>query len=227
LGESVAPYCTLGFVTGVVPMEDSSVLTSDSADARGYRGLAAWLRDAEAKWNEHSNKAADGSPRVTLAQSLNHLQKLTAQALRAPIRVLYTKAGTRLSACWLEDDDVIIDHKAYWSAAHSLEEAAFVTAVLNTSIVLDRVKDLQPVGQRDPRDFDNLVWTLPIPEFDANDAVHTDLAAAALHAAEVAARVELPDNAHFTTKRRLVREALEAEGVAETIERLVDALLPL
>ena len=53
-----------------------------------------------------------------------------------------------------------------------------------------------------------------------------DLAAAALHAAEVAARVELPDAAHFTAQRRLIRQALVADGVAETIERLVDALLP-
>jgi hypothetical protein len=63
--------------------------------------------------------------------------------------------------------------------------------------------------------------------FDAADAVHSDLAAAALHAAEVAARVEQSESAHFTAKRRLIRRALEADGVAETIERLVDALLPL
>lgn len=99
--------------------------------------------------------------------------------------------------------------------------------MLNTAVVLDRVKDLQPVGQRDPRDFDNLVWTLPIPEFDVGDAVHADLAAAALHAADVAACVELPEDAHFTTKRRLIRRTLEGDGVAGTIERLVDALLPL
>jgi SAM-dependent methyltransferase len=227
LGESIAPYRLLDLATGVVPMEDGAILDSAGADARGHRGLAAWLRDAEAKWNEHSNRGTDGAPRVTLAQSLNHLQKLTAQAARSPVRVLYTKAGTRLSACWLEDDAVVVDHKAYWSVANSLEEAAYVSAIVNTRIVLDRVKDLQPVGQRDPRDFDNLVWTLPIPEFDANEALHADLAAAALHAAEVAAGVELPDDVHFTTKRRLTRRALEADGVAETIERLVDALLPL
>jgi methylase of polypeptide subunit release factors len=227
LGESVAPYRLLDFVTGVVPMEDGAILTAASADARGHRGLAAWLRDAEAKWNEHSNKGADGAARVTLAAAVNHLQKLTAQAVRSPVRVLYTKAGTRLSACWIEDDDVVVDTKLYWSAAHSLEEAAYLAAVLNTRVVLDRVKDLQPVGQRDPRDFDNLVWTLPIPEFDAAEALHVDLATAALQAAEVAARVELPEAAHFTTKRRLIRQALSEEGVAETIERLVDALLPL
>ena len=60
LGEFVAPYRVLDLVTGVVPMEDGAILTSASADAHGHRGLAAWLRDAEAKWNEHSNKDADG-----------------------------------------------------------------------------------------------------------------------------------------------------------------------
>ena len=197
LGESVAPYRVLDLMTGVVPMENGAILTAANADARGHRGLAAWLRDAEAKWNEHSNKDAGGAPRVRLAQSLDHLQKLSLQSIRSPIRIIYPASGTRLSACWLEDDDVIVDKDAYWSVASSLEEAAYVAAVLNTMIVLDRVRDLQPVGQRDPRHFDNLVWTLPIPEFDAADALHKDLAAAAFSAAEVAARVALPDAAHF------------------------------
>ena len=157
---------------------------------------------------------------------MNHLQKLTAQGTAYPIRVAYSKSGTRLSACWIIDEDVVVDTQANWAAASSLEEAAYITAVLNAGVVLARVREMQPVGQRDPRHFDNLVWTLPIPEFDAAEALHVDLAAAALYAAEVAARVDLPD-AHFTTKRRLIRDALVADGVAELIERLVDALLPL
>lgn len=226
LGESVAPYRMLDVTTGVVPMEDGTILTSASADARGHRGLAGWLRDAEGKWNEHSNKDAAGSARMSLAERFDAMGMLRAQANRSAIRVLYTKAGTRLSACWLEDEDVIIDHKAYWSAANSPQEAAYISAVLNTSVVLDRVKDLQPIGQRDPRDFDNLVWTLPIPEFDANEALHVDLAAAALRAHAVAMAADLSGAAHFTSKRRLIRDALVADGVAEEIERLVDALLP-
>ena len=205
----------------------ASILTAAGADAYGHRGLAAWLRDAEAKWNEHSNKKTDGSVRMSLAERVDAMGMLRAQANRTPMRVLYTKAGTRLSACWLEDSDVVVDHKAYWAAANSLDEGAYITAVLNTRVVLDRVTDLQPIGQRDPRDFDNLVWTLPIPEFDAAEALHADLAAAALHAAAVAAHVELPEAAHFTTKRRYIRQALVTDGVAEAIERLVDALLPL
>jgi len=227
LGESVAPFRVLDLATGVVPMENGVILTASSAEGRGHRGLAVWLRDTEAKWNEHSNKGVNGEPRVTLEQSVNHLQKLTAQAERSPIRILYSKAGTRLSACWIEDDDVVADTSAYWSVANSIEEASYVSAIINTQLVLHRVKELQPVGQRDPRHFDNLVWTLPIPEYDPAEVLHVDLAAAALHAADVAARVDLPDAAHFTAKRRLIRQALTEDGVAEAIERLVDALLPL
>ncbi|WP_296576604.1 N-6 DNA methylase [Phreatobacter sp.] len=226
LGESVAPYRLLDLATGVVPMEDGAILNAASADARGHRGLAGWLRDAEGKWNEHSNKQAGGDPRVTLSQSLNHMQKLTLQDGRLPIRIIYPASGTRLSACWLEDDHVIVDKDAYWCEASSVDEAAYVAAILNTSIVLNRVKDLQPVGQRDPRHFDNLVGTLPIPEFDATEALHVDLAAAARRAHAVAMAADLSGAAHFTTKRRFIRDALMADGVAEEIERLVDALLP-
>ena len=67
---------------------------------------------------------------------------------------------------------------------------------------------------------------MPIPEFDADDVLHQELAEGALHAAAMAAGVELPEDAYFTTQRGIIREALEADGVAETIERLVDALLP-
>ena len=100
-----------------------------------------------------------------------------------------------------------------------------MTAILNTRVVLDRVKDLQSGGQRDPRDFDNLVWTLPILEFEAAEALHTDIAAAALHATEVAARVELPADAHFTTNGDYQTGARGRRR--GTIERVVDALLPL
>lgn len=227
LGQSIAPFRILGLATGVVPMANGEILNSRSAVVLGHRGLAAWLHDAEVKWNEHSNRDAEGNARMSLAERVDVMGTLRAQANRATIRVFYSASGTRLSACWSGDGDAVVDKTAYWAAANSLDEAAYLGAILNAEIVLNRVKDLQPVGQRDPRHFDNLVWTLPIPEFDPAEALHRDLVAAALHASEVAAHVELPDDVHFTTKRRLIRQALVADRVAETIERLVDALLPL
>jgi hypothetical protein len=52
------------------------------------------------------------------------------------------------------------------------------------------------------------------------------LAAAAAHAEKIAAAVELSESQHFTAKRRTIRTALLADGVAAEIEAMVDALLP-
>ena len=99
--------------------------------------------------------------------------------------------------------------------------------MLNSATVLAKITDLQPHGQRDKRDFDNLVWTLPIPEYDDADPLHRDLAAAAAHAEQVAAAVPLADAGHFTAQRRAIRAALAEDGVAAEMELLVAALLPL
>ncbi len=76
------------------------------------------------------------------------------------------------------------------------------------------------------RHLDNIVWTLPIPEYDDAEPLHRDLAAAAFRAEAIAASVPLTDAQHFVAKRRAIRTALAEDGVAAEIEGLVDALLP-
>ncbi len=144
---------------------------------------------------------------MTLLERINHMSGLSAHAGQPTIRVLYTKAGTRLSAVAIAANDALIDHMAYWAPARSPKEAGYLVAIINSAAVLAKVTDLQPHGQRDKRDFDNLVWTLPIPEYDAADPLHRDLAAAASRAEAVAAAVPLAEG-HFTQKRRAIRAAL-------------------
>ena len=79
---------------------------------------------------------------------------------------------------------------------------------------------MQPRGWRDPRDFDNLVWELPIPEFDRRQALHRELADAAAEAERVAALVPLREGAHFMRQRRAIRDALAYHGVASKIDTL-------
>jgi hypothetical protein len=227
LGESVAPFRMLETVTAVIPLTGATILDAGAARMDGHRHLAAWLADAEAKWAQHSNKTADGQPRMTLSAQIDYMRKLTSQSGPAAVaRVLYTKAGTRLSAAKLLTTDAVVDTKAYWASVRSIEEASYLTAILNSAAVLAKITDLQPRGQRDKRDFDNLAWTLPIPEYDNTEALHRDLAATATRAESVAASVPLTDTQHFTAKRRAIRAALVEDGVAAEIEALVDALLP-
>ena len=162
---------------------------------------------------------------MTLPARLDHMRNLSGQVGQPTIRVLYTKAGTRLSAAAIAANDALVDHMAHWASARSQAEAAYLVAVINSAAVLAKITDLQSHGQRDKRDFDNLVWTLPIPEYDAADPLHRNLAAAAAHAETVAAAVSLTGAQHFTAKRRAIRDALAADGVAAEMEALVDALL--
>lgn len=184
------------------------------------------MHDAETKWNALSNKDTAGQPRASLVEGLDHMRKLSAQAGVFPIRVFYTASGTHLSAVRIISTDAIAEHGAYWAAARTENEAAYLTAVINSVAILEKVIDLQPHGQRDKRHFDNLVWTLPIPEYDDADPVHRDLSDAARRAEAVAATVALDDRQHFTAKRRAIRTALVTDGVAAEIEALVDAILP-
>lgn len=226
LGESVAPFRMLDTVTAVIPMRGGKILDSAAARNMGDRHLAAWLTDIETKWAGHANRKSDGQPRMTLSEQIDHMRKLSVQSSSLEHRVLYTASGTRLSAVRVIADDLIVEHKAYWASARSAAEAAYLTAILNSAAVLAKITDLQSHGQRDKRDLDNLVWTLPIPDYDEAELVHRDLAAAAVRAEAVAASVPLTDTQHFVAKRRAIRAALADDGIAAEIEALVDALLP-
>lgn len=227
LGESIAPFRMLPTVTAVVPLLGGTVLDSAAAREAGKRHLSAWLANVESKWAAHANRAADGSPRMTLTARLDHMRLLSCQTSSGPLRVVYAASGSRLSASVLRDTDAIVEHGAYWSSARSDDEAYFLSAILNSKAGTAKISDLQIIGEAGTkRHLDNLVWTLPIPEYDAKEQRHRDLAAAALRAEEIAALVPLRDDQHFVAKRRAIRDALAADGIAAEIEALVDALLP-
>ncbi len=145
---------------------------------------------------------------MTLAQQLDHMRKLSMQLQATGLKVVYTKAGTLLSAAALDDPRVVVDARRLLGRCPSLEEARYLTAVLNSGTVLARVIPMQPRGWRDPRHFDNLVWELPIPEYDRRRALHRELADAAAEAERVAAIVPLREGAHFMRQRRAIRDAL-------------------
>jgi hypothetical protein len=162
---------------------------------------------------------------MTLGQQLDHMRKLSTQLSATGLKVVYTGSGTLLSAVSLDDPRLLVEHAAYWSAARSLEEARYLTAVLNSATVLARVIPMQPRGWRDPRHFDNLVWELQIPEFDRRQALHRELANAAAEAERVATMVPLREGAHFMRQRRAIRDALAENGIAAVIDALVSRLL--
>ena len=195
LGSSIAPFRVLEQPEAVVPVaevtrtEDDGtervtavdVLTSKQAKDRGLPRVSSWLAQCEALWDAH------GTQNLTFKGRIDFGGGLSTQFPVAPIRVVYSKAGTRPAATVLRDARGVVDHTLYWMATESENEAHYLAALLNAEAVRARIEHLQARGEQGARHFDKLFFTLPIPTFDPCNRVHTDLAEAARRAEAVAA----------------------------------------
>lgn len=220
LGESIAPFRVLRRFEGVVPIDEHrEVLDSAAAARRGFVHLSDWMEKAERVWNSH--KVSE----VTLVGQLDFYGKLSSQLPIPPLRVVYAKSGTLPAACVLDDDAGVVDHKLYWMAIEDRDEGSYLAAILNSETARARVANLQSKGQWGARDFDKVMFTLPIPRFDRSVVKHGLLAAAGAEAERVAARVDVPAGTGFQKARRLIRAALTDNGISQSIDNLVARLL--
>lgn len=226
LGETILPFRLLTPVVGVIPTDDRGEVMDARAAARaGFPHLAAWLRDAETKWNAKSARKTDGNLQRTLAERIDFHHGLQSQSPAPAMRVAYAKAGTLLAACLIDDPLPVIDHMAYWASARTRNEAHYLLAILNSEAARARVAAMQARGQWGARHFDKLIWELPIPEYDPRNPLHRGLARAGTRAETLAATVPLRETAGFRTHRAAIRKALAESGLAAEIDTLVARLL--
>jgi len=223
LGESILPFRIFQPFEGVVPVVGTTILDSKAAagEERGFKKLAGWLKLAEAAWD--TNKAS--STKLSWSEQQNYNGKLLSQFPISPFRIVYSKAGSLPAACIIRDKNAVIDHKLYWYSPTSEEEGFYLLSILNSETARSRAEKYQSRGQFGARDFDKVMFNLPIPVFDATVPSHSALARYGAEAEQVAAIVELGEGALFQRARKRIRDALTEDGVGEEIENLVDNLL--
>ena len=221
LGESIAPFRILRVLQGVIPWdeENEELLDAGKAGEEGYPKLAAWLKTTEELWEEHKRSQLSHQERIDFHN------ELSCQFPIAPIRVVYTKAGSNLAAAVIRNDQAIIDHKLYWAATKSRKEAKYLCAILNSEALRTKVARYQSQGQWGARDFDKYVFNLPIPRFDDGKPLHRQLARAAGKAEEVAESVEHTEGEYFIRTRQRIRCTLGKQGIARKLEALASKLL--
>lgn len=220
LGATLLPFRLLEPWLGVIPWDGKGLL--DGADPRieNYPGFAEWWTKAEAVWDENKGESS-----LTLLEQVDFMGKLSLQRSGRPHRVLYTGSGQYLAAARVDDPQAIADKKLYWAAVGDIDEARYLTAVLNSPALTRLLAPLQSRGEHNPRDFDKLVWRLPIPLFDPQDEDHARLADLAARAETVAAATDVSSKRTFQAQRRLIREILEHDGISTAIDELVLKLL--
>ncbi|TPI29237.1 hypothetical protein FJW07_30320 [Mesorhizobium sp. B3-1-9] len=221
LGESIGQFRVLEPTLGVVPWyaRQKVLLDADAALDQGYPHLATWMRKVEQAWTKHSS----GS--MTLIERWDYHKELTRQFPVSPHRVVYSKAGIFPAACLVTDPEILIDHKLYWGSFETIDECRFLVATLNSEAVRSRVEGMQSQGQWGARDFDKVMFNLPIPRFDQSDRQHQDLVSLGERAESIAGYVEIPDNVGFQRARKLIRDALLLSNVSSRIDQIVTQII--
>ncbi|MCL1897818.1 MAG: hypothetical protein FWG16_03220 [Micrococcales bacterium] len=185
-----------------------------------FEHLAAWWEVSEDLWRNHGR-----SKGLSLVGQINYMGKMAAQLPIAPIRIVYSTSGTRLTAALVRDRTAICDNRLYWAPISSIREGHYLTAVLNSGFVQSLVEPLQSRGQFGPRDFHLLPFELPIPLYNRELPAHNQLAKLGAKAECQAAALTLDLSKSFQTCRRQVRAALQESGLSGTIDNAVKELL--
>ena len=182
------------------------------------------------QWEEHKAKAN----KLNLLGRLDYHGELSAQLGQQdtsdrPVRVVYTKSGEP-TAAMLSDSSSLVDHLLYWITCRDSQEANYLMAIINSQALYEAVSSLMSKGQFGARDLHKQLWRLPIPEFDAGDALHVEVSeageAAAKRAAEqLAALREERDRVTVTIARRELRAWLRASPEGAAVEDAVGRLL--
>ncbi|WP_035774877.1 N-6 DNA methylase [Arthrobacter sp. H5] len=221
LGEHAVPYRLLEPLKAVLPIKDETLLNRSAIAA--LPDIESWWGKAETQW------AANAKPGSGyLCDRIDFHGQLTAQLETAhSARVVYPKSGNRLTAAIVTDPRAIIDHSLYWAATNSIQEAHYLTAILNSTVLLDRVRPLQTLGLFGARHFDKYVFHVPFPAYSPTNPDHTALAALAEMAMLVAETVDVSEARTFQIARRLIDQALKFNGVFNEIEAAVDRVLPV
>lgn len=217
LGSTLLPFRMTDPWKIILPIEKDKLLT-EKAIVEIPR-LHDWWSAATELWE--NNRASD---RLSLLEQLNFQNKLTNQLGGTPCRVAYSKSGTKLAASIVPDGKCIIDHTLYWIPCSSTSEARYISAILNAPVITERVSEYQSRGLFGARHFDTYVWQLPIPAFDKMNDSHLRLVTLAKQAEIVAVNTDV-EGMGFQKARRLVRQALEDDGVLSSINDLVTDLL--
>ena len=214
LARQILPFAMLTPNTVFLPYERSGhsakILGEDRLNRDGWRHAAKWMQEAGVLWKtRRPNSAAE----MSAAEWLNYHDKLTNQTFRGDQwLVIYNHSGTNVAACYVPGGGgplpLVMDAKVYYAVCDNEDEAAYLTAVLNSRAVNDAIKPFQSTGLQGERDVHTKPLELPIPAFDERHKVHAELARLGREATASAAGVlsdpALPTN--LAGRRRVARE---------------------
>ncbi len=242
LGGDIVPFCFSKLRPVVLPIEPTSkgyeLLDINALRNRGFVYMADWLEKAQKLWEERrTEKAEIRSPRVL--NWLDYNSKLSQQNPQNRYIVLYNASGKNIASCVIDKASLpefkilqatikpqsfVADSKTFYYETKNENEAHYLCSILNSNIINDAIKPLQPRGLFGEREIQRRPFMFQIPKFDESNSKHLELAQISKQCHE---KLKFY---HFTKKnaagiRKEAKEIVNKE--IKKIDKLVSELLGL
>ena len=233
------PYATLDPLQAVLPVRHGDPsFPADDGGIGGIRlaGLERRMRERwqtiSDLWDEHKSSVN----KLDLMGQLDYWSHVSAQLEwqrnpgERPVRVLYARSGIPTAAL-ITDDHTLVDTTLYWITCQNLQEAHYLLAIINSDTLYAAVQPLMAKGQFGARHSHKQLWKLPIPEYDATDALHVEMAEAGAAAAAGAGRelgrlrADRGNDVGVRIVRRELRRWLRESAEGAAVEGAVGRLL--
>jgi hypothetical protein len=155
-----------------IKLQSSKELRQES-----YLNAAKWFSDCENTWQI---LRTEKNKNISSINYLNWRNKIVEQNLNAQFLVLYNASAKDANAVVVSRKDYnfefIVESKAYWLATNKPKEAFYLSSILNSSILNERIKEFQTRGLFGVRDIHKKILDIYFPRFDESNEVHLNLA---------------------------------------------------
>lgn len=174
----------------------------------GYLNASKWFGNVENTWQL---LRTEKNKNISSEDYLNWQNKLTEQNLNAPFLVLYNSSAKDANSLVVQrisnDFTFFVENKTYCFYANNLAEAFYLSAMLNSKIPNELMKDFQSRGLFGARDVHKKILDIYFPRFDETNEVHKKLA-------------ELSDTAHKKAAKYLDDNPPQKELTATRLGKL-------
>jgi len=188
------------------------MMTSEDLRRDGKFKMAEWLDNAQRVWETNATEKNLRSYPNAMAY-VNYNNKLMRQRLDHRYYVVYTAGGTHIAAVVVDTNKLpdfrvgkvrisptgfVPDVKTFHFSTNDSKEAHYLVAILNSSVLDEKIKPHQTRGKFGPRDIHRRPFEFFIPEFNRNSKLHKKIAAYGKKAVKEA--VDLPKKTRLKTK---------------------------
>ena len=226
VSKSILPFALspVNLLQALMPTDGGGVLDRNAVETNEF-----W-QSLDKIYREQRGRGK-GAPKTLLSQ-IDYNSKLSAQLAasgKTRIMVVYPKSGDIMRACRVCPGGSVIDFTLYRFSASSVQEAAYLVALLNAPSLNDAYVQCRLTG----RDFCQHPWrSIPIRRYDEGNPDHVELARLAAKAERAVSTwlgnlpsSELNGLGQVGISTR-VRGLLHEKKVLEEIDRIACRLLP-